>query len=99
MTFKVHFSKPEMYQINKIQSPYNWNKNGILEVISRKIWMTEKSWNFHTVSTNYVPKINNILRQIVIQLFKDFIVTFSFRWGHDELVASKKIFCPLAKAK
>ena len=50
----LHFLKDEIYHIRKIQSPV-YSKNGIFrtldhpKLISRKIWVTEKSWNFHTV--------------------------------------------------
>ena len=45
----LHFLKAEIYQINKIQSPYFYKKTAVLELlnsptlISRKIWMAEKS--------------------------------------------------------
>ena len=50
----LHFLQAEIHQINKIQGP-EIAKTAVLEVlksqklISRKIWVTEKFWNFHTV--------------------------------------------------
>ena len=47
----LHFMKAEIYQINKIQCPKIAKKEVLQflnspKLISRKIWMTEKSWNF-----------------------------------------------------
>jgi len=50
------FSKAKFHQINKIQCSTKWQKTAVLElldcpkVISRKICMTEKSFNFNTVN-------------------------------------------------
>ena len=53
----LHFLKAEMYQINKFRAlAPKMAKTSVLELldspklISRKIWMIEKSWNFHTVT-------------------------------------------------
>ena len=49
----LYFFKVEICQINKIQSPFN-GKNGVCyKLISRKIWVTDKSWTFHTVTVKY----------------------------------------------
>ena len=50
----LHFLKAEIYQMNKIHSP-KMAKTAVFalleftKLISRKIWMIQKSWNFHTV--------------------------------------------------
>ena len=58
----MHFMKVENYQINKIHTPLKMENTAVLELldcpklISRKIRMTEKSWNFHTVNITFVRK-------------------------------------------
>ena len=51
----LHFPKAEIDQIDKIQSPKNCENISFRTVdspklISRKIWVTEKSWRFHNVN-------------------------------------------------
>ena len=54
----LHFLKAKIYLIKKIQGRApKMKKMAVLQLldsptlISRKIWMTQKSWNFHTVKS------------------------------------------------
>ena len=106
----MHFFDPEIYQIVKFCAL----KNGKMEVselldfqklISRKIWMTEKSWNFHTVhwkssffhngSTSEISALFQVLFSVAILLFFSVDILDRRRRIHNKICEKFRIFLSL----
>ena len=70
----LHFLKGEIDQINKNQKPKICKKGSFSlqessKLISRKIWVIEKSWNFHTViSTQANLQFSFCVTQILCEI-------------------------------